>query len=119
MGHETTYAQIAHEILGIELFKIRSTCKCDTLYMPYSTGTWGSRSIVMAGGAIARCSRELCARAQQIGAWLLQADPASACVKDGQVTSGNASVVSLREVARAWYLQPQKFTPARQYGRRD
>jgi aerobic carbon-monoxide dehydrogenase large subunit len=106
-GHETTYAQIAHEILGIDFSKIR-VLQGDTLYMPYSTGTWGSRSIVMAGGAIARCSRELGARAQQIGAWLLQADPASACVKDGQVTSGNASV-SLREVARAWYLQPQNL----------
>jgi carbon-monoxide dehydrogenase large subunit len=108
-GHETTYAQIAHEILGVQFDKIR-VLQGDTLYMPYSTGTWGSRSIVMAGGAIARCSRELAARAVQIGAWLLQADPSSASISNGEVISGNASV-SLREVARAWYLQPQHLPP--------
>jgi aerobic carbon-monoxide dehydrogenase large subunit len=108
-GHETTYAQIAHEILGVQFDKIR-VLQGDTLYMPYSTGTWGSRSIVMAGGAIARCSRELAARAVQIGAWLLQADPGSASISNGEVISGNASV-SLREVARAWYLQPQHLPP--------
>jgi carbon-monoxide dehydrogenase large subunit len=108
-GHETTYAQIAHEILGVDFAKIR-VLQGDTLYMPYSTGTWGSRSIVMAGGAIAQCSRDLGARAIQIGAWLLQADSSSAEISNGEVVCGNASV-SLREVARAWYLQPQHLPP--------
>src|SRR5262249_2810115 len=44
------------------------------------------------------------------GAWLLQADPANAVVMDGNVVAGNAQV-SLRDVGRAWYLQPQNLPP--------
>ena len=50
-GHETTLAQIAHEVLGVEFERIK-VLQGDTLYSPFSTGTWGSRSIVMAGGAV-------------------------------------------------------------------
>ena len=108
-GHETTFAQVAHEILGVDFDRIK-VLQGDTLYTPYSTATWGSRSMVMGGGAVARASRMVAARAARIGAWLLQADAADARVADGQVIAGNGSV-SLREVARAWYLQPQNLPP--------
>jgi carbon-monoxide dehydrogenase large subunit len=108
-GHETTFAQVAHEILGVDFDRIK-VLQGDTLYTPYSTATWGSRSMVMGGGAVARASRTIAARAARIGAWLLQADAADARVADGQVIAGNGSV-SLREVARAWYLQPQNLPP--------
>src|SRR5205085_10561330 len=108
-GHETTYAQVAHEILGIALDKIK-VIQGDTLYTPYSTSTWGSRSMVHGGGAVARASRLLATRAARIGAWLLQSDPANVQVANGKVVCGNSSV-SLREVARAWYLQPQNLPP--------
>jgi len=65
---------------------------------------------VMGGGAVARASRLLAARACRIGAWLLQADPSEAVVTDGNVIAGNAQV-SLRDVGRAWYLQPQHLPP--------
>jgi carbon-monoxide dehydrogenase large subunit len=116
-GHETTYAQVAHEILGVDFRRIK-VFQGDTLYVPYSTSTWGSRSMVMGGGAVARASRLLAARASAIGAWLLQADPARAFVKDGNVVIDNAQIsaqvsahVSLRDVGRAWYLQPQNLPP--------
>ncbi|MEP9355789.1 xanthine dehydrogenase family protein molybdopterin-binding subunit [Xanthobacter sp. KR7-65] len=108
-GHETTFAQIAHEILGLPLERIK-VLQGDTLLVPFSTGTWGSRSIVMGGGAVAEAARALAARAAKIGAWLLQADPAAVRVADGAVQGGEASV-SLRDVARAWYLQPQQLPP--------
>jgi aerobic carbon-monoxide dehydrogenase large subunit len=108
-GHETTLAQVAHEILGIEFDRIK-VLQGDTLYSPFSTGTWASRSIVMAGGAVAQASRALAQRAARIGAWLLQADPAEVRVADGSVAGRGASV-TLREVARAWYLQPQNLPP--------
>ena len=47
----------------------------DTAMTPYSTGTWGSRAMVMAGGAVAAACNELAERATRIGAHLLQADP--------------------------------------------
>jgi aerobic carbon-monoxide dehydrogenase large subunit len=109
-GHETTYAQIAYEILGIDFDKIK-LIQGDTLCTPYSTGTWGSRSIVLGGGAVARAARLLAARAAPIGAWLLQKDVSDVVVAAGQVVAKDGSSVSLREVARAWYLQPQNLPP--------
>ena len=40
----------------------------------------------------------------------MQADAAAAQVADGKVFAGNGSL-TLREVARAWYLQPQTLPP--------
>ena len=106
-GHETTYAQVAFEILGVDFGKIK-VVQGDTLYTPYSTSTWGSRSMVHGGGAVARASRLLASRAAKIGAWMLQTDVSNVRVADGKVIAG-ASSVTLREVARAWYLQPQNL----------
>ena len=61
-GHETTFAQVAHEILGVDFARIK-VLQGDTLYTPYSTATWGSRSMVMGGGAVARASRMVASRA--------------------------------------------------------
>lgn len=107
-GHETTFAQIAHEILGVDFDKIK-LIQGDTLCTPYSTGTWGSRSIVLGGGAVAGASRLLAVRAIPIGAWLLQKDVSDVRVASGQIVANDGSSVSLREVARAWYLQPQNL----------
>jgi len=106
-GHETSFAQVAHEILTVDFDKIK-VYQGDTLTTPYSTATWGSRSMVHGGGAVAAASRILAKRAAHIGAWLLQSDPASARIADGKVYAGKGSI-SLREVARAWYLQPQNL----------
>jgi aerobic carbon-monoxide dehydrogenase large subunit len=108
-GHETTLAQVAHELLGIPFERIK-VLQGDTLYCPFSTGTWGSRSIVMAGGAVAQASRALAERVRRIGAWLLQANPGEVKICEGSVVAG-ASSVSFREISRAWYLQPQHLPP--------
>ncbi|MDC7784719.1 xanthine dehydrogenase family protein molybdopterin-binding subunit [Rhodoplanes sp. TEM] len=108
-GHETTFAQVAHEVLGVPFARIR-VMQGDTLYTPFSTATWGSRSMVMGGGAVAEACRILGERIKAIGAWLMQADPADATVGDGCVRTASASV-SFAEVARAWYLQPQHLPP--------
>src|SRR4029434_4257588 len=57
-GMETTLAQVAHEVLGIDLSRIKLV-HGDTAFTPYSTGTWGSRSMVMAGGAVSCACSEL------------------------------------------------------------
>jgi carbon-monoxide dehydrogenase large subunit len=102
-GLETTLAQVAHEVLGIALARIR-VVHGDTALTPYSTGTWGSRCMVMAGGAVATTCRELAARIGRIGAHLLQVETAT--VGGGMVTAGLARV-SIADVARCWYLRPQ------------
>ena len=104
-GLETTLAQVAHEILGIPLESIR-VVHGDTALTPYSTGTWGSRCMVMAGGAVATACTELAQRIARIGAHLLQASPDAVQVGGGTV-HGPSGEVAIADVARTWYLRPQ------------
>jgi carbon-monoxide dehydrogenase large subunit len=106
---ETTLAQVANEILGIDIARVK-VVHGDTGCTPYSTGTWGSRCMVMSGGAVARACETLAARVAQIGAWMLSTDIAQVSVRDGCVV-GPASSLTLREVARTWYLRPQDLPP--------
>jgi carbon-monoxide dehydrogenase large subunit len=106
-GLETTLAQIAHEALGVEIARV-SLVHGDTALTPYSTGTWGSRCAVMAGGAVAAACRALAERAKRIGARLLQTEPGSVSVSGGRV-NGPVGSVSLAEVARVWYRAPQNL----------
>ena len=104
-GLETTLAQVAHEILGIEVDQVRLV-HGDTALTPYSTGTWGSRSMVMSGGAVANACDELARRVSHIGATLLQCSEDAVVLRDGAVQSADRSI-SLAEIARTWYLKPQ------------
>jgi carbon-monoxide dehydrogenase large subunit len=107
---ETTLPQVAHEILGIDTAKIKLV-HGDTEYTPYSTGSWGSRCAVMAGGAVATASRELGKLALGIGAHLLQTDISNVKLSDGAVVGPNGSV-TLQEVAYTWYRRPQDLPPS-------
>jgi len=107
---ETTLAQVASEVLGIDPERVR-VVHGDTALSPYSTGTWGSRAMVMAGGAVSRACHELARRAAAIGAGLLQARVEEVEVAGGAVIGPSGSV-SLAEVARIWYLRPQALPDA-------
>ena len=73
-GHETTFAQIVAEELGIppEDVEVRHG---DTDRSPYGLGTYGSRSTPVSGGAVAIVSRKVRDRARQIAATMLEARP--------------------------------------------
>jgi aerobic carbon-monoxide dehydrogenase large subunit len=103
-GLETTLAQVAGDCLGIDPADVQVRLG-DTELSPYSSGAWGSRGMVWAGGATARACKELARRVAKIGAALLQTDANSVTVRDGGVFGPNASV-SLRDIARAFYLAP-------------
>ncbi len=106
-GLETTLAQVAHEILGTDPARVRVVLG-DTALTPYSTGTWGSRCMVMAGGAVAEACRQLAARIAAIGAALLQAEPDAVRVGGGQVRClDTGASVAIDDVARTWYRSPQ------------
>ncbi|MEQ9122111.1 MAG: xanthine dehydrogenase family protein, partial [Alphaproteobacteria bacterium] len=57
-GMETSLAQVANEVLGVDVQKTR-IIHGDTSMTPYSTGTWGSRCGVMVGGAVATACETL------------------------------------------------------------
>ncbi len=107
-GMETTFAQLAHEILGIDVQKIKIT-HGDTGTTPYSTGTYASRSIVMAGGATLKACEELIPRIVKIGAHLLGCKETDARFDKALGVVGPAGKsVDLKEICSVWYLRPDR-----------
>jgi aerobic carbon-monoxide dehydrogenase large subunit len=104
-GHETVFAQLAHEVLGIDPRKV-SVRFGDTSTSPVGTGTYTSRSMVTTGGAVAEACRALQAPIIKIGAHLLQCKESEAQIKDGRVQGPRGSV-ELSEIGRAWYHHPE------------
>lgn len=97
-GLETTLSQIAAHEMTIDpsLISVRYG---DTATTPFGFGTFASRSIVFAGGAVARASRELIGKARRIGAHLLQIELEKTRVENGAV-HGPSGKVTLAEIAR-------------------
>ncbi|MGH6814514.1 MAG: xanthine dehydrogenase family protein molybdopterin-binding subunit [Hyphomicrobiaceae bacterium] len=104
-GLETTLSQVAHTVLGIPHDRIRLV-HGDTAATPYSTGTWGSRCMIMSGGAVAAACEQLAERVLSIGAGLLQARPDEVRLDRGEVI-GPSGRMTVAEVARVWYRRPQ------------
>jgi aerobic carbon-monoxide dehydrogenase large subunit len=102
---ETTLAQIANEVLGIAPRRVKLV-HGDTALTPYSTGTWGSRCIVTAGGAVAAACDTLAARIRRIAGYLLQADPETIGLGEG-VARASGGEISIKDIAAAWYHRPQ------------
>jgi aerobic carbon-monoxide dehydrogenase large subunit len=71
-GHETTFAQIVAEELGLSPDDV-IVQEGDTDNTPYGLGTYASRSTPTAGAATAVIARKLRAKAQKIAAHLLEA----------------------------------------------
>jgi len=74
-GHETTFAQIVAEELGIPASDI-AVEEGDTDTTPYGLGTYASRSTPVAGAATAMVSRKLREKARTLAAHLLEVDEA-------------------------------------------
>ena len=104
-GLETTLSQVAHEVLGIETDRVK-VIHGDTEYTPYSTGTWGSRCMVMSGGAVAQACELLGERVRKIGAQLLQCSPESARLDAGRVRGPDGGI-AYSQIAHTWYRRPQ------------
>jgi carbon-monoxide dehydrogenase large subunit len=108
-GMETSLAQIAHQVIGLDLEKIHVILG-DTSQTPFSTGTYASRSIVMASGAVANACRALIPRLNAIGAHLMQAATGTVRFDGGKIVGPLASV-SIEEIASVWYRSPDRLPP--------
>ena len=71
-GHETTFAQIVAEELGLQPEDVEVQ-EGDTDHTPYGLGTYASRSTPVSGAATSMVSRRIRAKAQKIAAHLLEA----------------------------------------------
>ncbi len=70
-GHETAFAQVIHDRLGIAYDRIRLV-QGDSDAVPQGGGTGGSRSSQMGGVAVARTSERVLAKARLVAAHLLE-----------------------------------------------
>ncbi|HUG55660.1 MAG TPA: aerobic carbon-monoxide dehydrogenase large subunit [Candidatus Limnocylindrales bacterium] len=103
-GHETTFAQIIAEELGLPVGDIQVE-EGDTDTAPYGLGTYASRSTPVAGAATALAARKIREKAKLIAAHLLEANPDDIEWADHkfQVKGVPAKSKTMQEVAFAAY----------------
>jgi carbon-monoxide dehydrogenase large subunit len=106
-GHETTFAQIVAEELGIPAGDVK-VVEGDTDNTPYGLGTYASRSTPVAGAATAVISRTLREKAKKIAAHLLEASEEDLEWETGKffVAGDPESSVSIQDIAFAAYTNP-------------
>jgi len=106
-GHETTFAQIVAEELGIPASDIK-VVEGDTDNTPYGLGTYASRSTPVAGAATAMIARKLRDKARKIAAHLLEASEDDLEWEPGKfsVAGDPDSSVTIQDVAFAAYTNP-------------
>lgn len=112
-GHETTFAQIVAEELGIPAADVK-VVEGDTDNTPYGLGTYASRSTPVAGAATAVISRKLRDKAKRIAAHLLEASEEDLEWETGKfsVAGDPDSSVSIQDIAFAAYTNPPPETEA-------
>ena len=101
-GHETTFAQIVSEELGIPPEDI-DVVHGDTDTTPYGLGTYGSRSTPVSGAATALAARKVRERARIVAAAMLEASPQDLEWERGRwaVKGDPEKGVTIRDIAMA------------------
>ena len=95
-GHETVWAQIAASVLGVPMASVR-VVHSDTARVDHGVGTFGSRSLQLAGSAVHDAAEEVLTRARELAAELLEANP-----DDVVVQSGGLGVAGVPSSALPW-----------------
>jgi carbon-monoxide dehydrogenase large subunit len=104
-GLETTLAQVVAEHLGARFEDIRIV-QGDSAAVAAGTGTYASRSTVLAGGAATLAAQAVREKVVNAASHLLEASPADLVAQDGRVSvAGTDRAVTFREVARAVYSE--------------
>jgi aerobic carbon-monoxide dehydrogenase large subunit len=111
-GHETTWAQIVAEELGLDPqnFLVEEG---DTDTAPYGLGTYASRSTPVAGGALALAARKIREKARKIAAHVLEVSEHDLEWKDYafHVMGAPGKTITMKEVAFAAYTNPGDNEP--------
>ncbi|MHB1569530.1 MAG: xanthine dehydrogenase family protein molybdopterin-binding subunit [Solirubrobacteraceae bacterium] len=113
-GHETTFAQIVADRLGVDP-EVVEIIHGDTGTGPEGRNTYGSRSLAVGGEALAKCSNKIADKARAIVAHKLEAAPEDIELVDGRfVVRGSPDQgMTMAEVAGAAYLNevPEGMEP--------
>ena len=114
-GHETTLAQLAADGLGVRPDDVR-VVQGDTATTAYSTGSWGSRTALIAGGAVLRAADDVRQKLLRIAAHELEANESDLQIEDGVVSvlGSPGRSLSIRDVTAAAYAGrvPPELDPA-------
>ncbi|MFU8874046.1 aerobic carbon-monoxide dehydrogenase large subunit [Micromonospora sp. SL4-19] len=97
-GHETVFAQVAAEELGVPVEHV-TVVTGDTRRFKYAVGTFASRAAVMSGNAVALAARKVRAKALRIAAEALSCAPGDLDIVDGVVRSPDGAEIPLTTVA--------------------
>ncbi len=100
-GHETAWAQITADALGIDPGDIE-VLHSDTMIAPFGRDTYGSRSLAVGGTAVFGAAEKVVAKARQIAAHLLEAAEDDLDFTEGRFSvRGTDAAVTIQEVAGA------------------
>jgi carbon-monoxide dehydrogenase large subunit len=99
-GHQTAFAQIVAEELGVPIDDVFVTTG-DTRRFAYAVGTFASRAAVMSGNAIAMAARSVREKALRIAGDALECDPRDLEIVDGviQVKGDPTHCIPLKTIA--------------------
>jgi len=104
-GLETTLAQVVADELGARIDDIR-VIQGDSAAVAHSTGTYASRSAVLAGGAATLAARAVREKIIRVSSHLLEAAPADIRVENGTVfITGTDRKLTFKELAHAVYSE--------------
>jgi aerobic carbon-monoxide dehydrogenase large subunit len=107
-GHETTFAQIVAEQLGVPVESVE-VVHGDTDKIPFGMGTYGSRSLAVGGSALVKATDKIVAKAKKIAAHLLEAGEGDIELRDGKfVVAGTDRSKTFGEIALTAYV-PHKY----------
>ena len=115
-GHETSFAQIAADVLGIAPQAV-VVQQGDSAVVPRGVGTFGSRSTAVGGSALVVALEKIRTKATRIAAHLLEAAPED-IVWDGDrlhVRGMASRNVTFQQVAAAAY-NPSRVPPGTEMG---
>jgi len=102
-GHETVYAQIVADTLGVD-FDAIEIVHGDTDRVAYGIGTYGSRSLAVGGSAMKISLDKVVEKGRKIAAHLLEADARDIEFREGRYSvAGTDRAKSFKEVAAAAY----------------
>jgi len=113
-GHETSFAQIAADLLGLPIAVFRFV-QADTRAVKSGNGHGGARSMHMGGAALYMAAQMVLSKGRAIAAHLLQADVSDVSFSGGRFTIGEGErgidLLALAEAARDPANLPDGMTP--------